>query len=167
MKAQSLFRSWCIAGAGVAIFIACTPPQNQPEETILIDPNEIRMGGIVHDTLSHGQLQKIGYIHSTFEEVYPITLEETITNFRRDLNVDDEMDVWMMMAQTYNAYVEGKPDLDLNTKMEVYKLVLSRSMMPSAEAVKNVELKNLSEEEALQMLSLYGREAKPINVVRQ
>jgi hypothetical protein len=45
--------------------------------------------------------------------------------------------------------------LDLPRKQEVFKLLLSRSMIPSDEAILNAELKILHENEANKVLSFY------------
>ena len=57
--------------------------------------------------------------------------------------------------------------LDLPKKREVFKLLLSRSMMPSNEAILNAELKILDENEANKVLSFYTESPKPITVYRK
>jgi hypothetical protein len=48
-------------------------------------------------------------------------LEETITDFKRDLNPDNEIKIWLTMAEAYQNYLDSKKEkIDLNTKIEVY-----------------------------------------------
>lgn len=60
------------------------------------------------------------------------------------------------MSSAYQKYLMSKTDkLDLPRKQEVFKLLLSRSMIPSDEAILNAELKILDENEANKVLSFY------------
>lgn len=147
---------------------SCNSESDKQKETQLIDPNEIRINEVVHETLTSDQLAKIKKIHSTFQEVDKISLEETITDFKRDLNPDNEIKIWLTMAEAYQNYLDSKKGkIDLNTKIEVYGLILSRSMMPDEEAIKNSNLKILSKKEAEKVLSFYKAEPDPIDVVEK
>jgi hypothetical protein len=100
---------------------SCNSKSDKQKETQFIDPNEIRINEVVHDTLTSDQLAKIKKIHSTFQEVDKISLEETITDFKRDLNPDNEIKIWLTMAEAYQNYLDSKKEkIDLNTKIEVY-----------------------------------------------
>ncbi len=126
------------------------------------------MSDVVHDSLTTNQIDKIKKIQSTFAEVYPVSLEETITNFKRDQNPDSEIDIWLQMAEAYEKYLTSKQiKLDLNTKKEVYKLILSRSMMSDEEAISNSKLTILTEKEAKEVLSYYSATPDPIDVVKK
>lgn len=150
------------------ILSSCNSNSEEQNEIQTINPNEIRQSEIVHDELTKEQLVKINKIHSTFQEVDKTSLEQTITDFKRDLNPDDEIKVWLNMADAYQNYlnsIDGK--IDLNTKKEVYSLILSRSMMPNEEAIKNSNLKILSKNEAEKVLSFYKAEPDPIDVIQK
>lgn len=146
----------------IALAVACnTTPTNEGKVTT-ISTDSIVSGGIVHDSLSPAQLEKIQKIQATFEEVYAMTLEQTITNFKKDQNPDNEIAVWLLMAEAYTKYLTKHTDLDLTTKKDVFKLVLSRSMMPEQEAIKNAKLSVLNETQAKEVLSYYTAEPEPI-----
>ncbi|RYE38293.1 MAG: hypothetical protein EOP48_27330, partial [Sphingobacteriales bacterium] len=98
------------------------------------------------------QINKITKIHSTFAEVDTSSLENVITDFKRDLNPDSEIDIWLQMADAYESNIKGK-NRTLEQKKEIYKLILSRSMMSSEEVLKNLELKEISQPEAKEVLS--------------
>lgn len=132
-----------------------------------IDPKNIQLGEVVHDSLSKEQIHKIEKIQSTFAEVYPVSLQQTITNFKRDQNPDSEIEIWLEMANTYKKYLNSENKLDLKTKKEVFKLILSRSMMPEEEAIKNAKLEILTKEKAKKVLSYYSLKADPIDVEEQ
>ncbi|RKS02858.1 hypothetical protein [Flavobacterium sp. 102] len=138
---------------------------NKAEDNVqTIDPKNIKLNEVIHDSLSKEQIHKIEKIQSTFAEVYPVSLEETITNFKRDQNPDSEIEIWLEMANTYEKYLNSENKLDLKTKKEVFKLILSRSMMPEEEAIENSKLEILTKDKAKKVLSYYSMKADPIDV---
>lgn len=71
------------------------------------------------------------------------------------------------MSSAYENYLKSQTsNVDLTKKQEVFKLLLSRSMMPSNEAILNSELKVLDESEANKVLSFYTESPKPIKVYK-
>lgn len=152
--------------SAVLIFCSCNYSKGDNENVQTMNPNNIRVGEVVHDSLTAEQVQKIKKIQLTFAEVYPVSLEETITNFKRNHNPDAEIAIWLQMADTYEKYLSSKDGkLDLNTKKEVYKLILSRSMMPDDEAIVNSKLTILTERDAKEVLSYYKLKPDPIDVI--
>lgn len=151
----------------VLVFYSCNSSKDEKQNVKTMNPNDIQLSEVVHDSLTADQIQRIKKIQSTFAEVNPSTLEETITNFKRDQNPDDEIAIWLQMANTYEKYLESKQSkLDLNTKKEIYKLILSRSMMSDEEAIANSKLTILTEKEAKEVLSYYKLKPDPIDVIK-
>lgn len=107
------------------------------------------------NTLTKEQIHKIKKIQFTLSEVHPVSLEETINIFKSDQNPDSEIDIWLQMANTYEWYLKTKGKLDLKTKEEVFKLILSRSMMTEEAAIIDSELKILTQNEAKEILTHY------------
>jgi len=110
----------------------------------------------VVNTLTKEQIHKIEKIQFNLLEVHPVSLEETINIFKSDQNPDSEINIWLQMANTYEWYLKTKGILDLKTKEEVFKLILSRSMMTEEEAIIDSELKILTQNEAREILSHYA-----------
>lgn len=80
-------------------------------------------GPIVHESLNEEQLDKIKFIQKIFKEVYPVSLEETITNFKRDQNPDNEINIWMNMAKTFQYFASEnseKKSLTLEKRLLSY-----------------------------------------------
>ncbi len=147
---------------------SCNSPSEKPKETQTINVNEIRQHEIVHEELTQDQLAKIKKIYTVFHEVEKASLEETITDFKRDVYPDNEIAIWLTMADAYQNYLKSKNDeLDLETKTEVYRLILSRSMMSDEEVIKNSDLTKLSINEAKKVLSFYKAKPNPIDVVKE
>lgn len=134
---------------------ACNSEKKEPEVTP-INPNDIKPGPIIHDSLSDEQLKKVELIQKTFAEVYPISFEETVTNFKRDQDPDKEIGVWMNMVATYNDFISRDPNIDAAKKHEVFRLILIRSMMPDKEAISEAQVTLLSEQEIDAILKYYG-----------
>ncbi|OXA75389.1 hypothetical protein B0A65_21880 [Flavobacterium frigidimaris] len=141
------------------LFISCN---NKAEKIEKINPNNIKQNEVVSDLTSE-QIEKIKNIHATFAEVDKSSLEQTITDFKRDLHPQDEIEIWMQMAKAYEAYL-SKNKKNLNEKKEIFRLILSRSMMNSEEAIENSNLKYLSKKQAEEVLSFYNSAPQPLIV---
>ena len=145
---------------------SCISEDEKQPETVTLSPNDIQLNDVIHDSLSAGQLVKVKRVCTVFAEVYPVSFEETVTNFKRDQNPDQEIAVWMDMADAYEKYMASKPALtDLKKKKEIFGLLLLRSMMPEEEALKNQKNEILTEAEAKEVMGYYTAKPKPIDVV--
>lgn len=143
----------------------CNSNHQNEQESMKVDVNTLHVSPVVHDTLSSAQLEKIGFIHNSFAEVQPGTLEETITDFKRDQNPDNEIAIWLSMANAYKNFVQKKgSSLDIAAKKEAYKLILLRSEMSGKEAVAEAKLKLLSSTDVSDILSYYDQAPEPIKV---
>ncbi len=126
------------------------------------NPNELTPEPIVHDKLTDDQIEKIKKIQSTFSDVYPISLEDTITNFKRDRNPDNEIRVWFNMMQAYEKFISKGSEITLEKKSEVFKLILLRSMMDESQVRSQTECKILTEIEINEIFEYYTFESKPL-----
>jgi len=149
----------------VAMLVCLIGCKNE-QKTQLVDPNIIEQGPILRETLTDKQLEQITYLHETFKEVDPTPKEKWIEDFKRDLNPDKEIAIWMMMANAYNSFCNNK-SISLETKKEVFKLVLIRSSFPENEVLKQIALAHLSEADANSILAAYTLDAKPITVYKK
>ena len=99
---------------------ACNSNNQDEQTTTKVDISTLHQSPVAHATLSPAQLEKLKFIYTTFSEVQPSTLEETITDFKRDQNPDDEIAIWMSMANAYQKFVQEKGiGLDLASKRGV------------------------------------------------
>lgn len=105
--------------------------------------------------LSEIQIKKINSIHQTFEEVYPISIEETILNFKQDLDTDKEINLWIKMKETFITVNQEKGYNSISQKKEVFKLILMRTMMSKEEVKNNLELKLLNMKDIEYILRLF------------
>jgi len=147
---------------------SCSEPANPPAapsappvsgELQWIDPNKIQPGPLQRDSLTDAQMDRIRALQKVFLEVDGQSVDQWADNFKRDLNPDRELEVWEKMSKAYTGYCAER-DLDLETKKEVYKVVLLRSMASEAEVLqrlelKSTELKHLSKEDAAEIMHGY------------
>lgn len=110
---------------------------------------------IQRQELSETQIKKINSIHQTFKEVYPISIEETILNFKQDLNIDKEINLWIKMEETFITVNQEKGYNSISQKKEVFKLILMRTMMSKEEVKNNLELKLLNMKDIEYILRLF------------
>ncbi|MAG93949.1 MAG: hypothetical protein CMJ48_09395 [Planctomycetaceae bacterium] len=137
-----------------------------PESTVeRIDPNEIQQGPILHDTLPDELLARIKNVHATFADVDGTPLDKWIDDFKRDLDPEGNVSIWEDMQVAYNSYCNDR-DLPLQTRKEVFKIVLMRSMMPDDEVLSRLELEHIAADDVRSILAAYPGDAKPIDVIQ-
>ena len=130
---------------------ACNNHPGENDETT--KPNASDTVQAVQDTLSDIQLEKITRIQAVFSEVYPVSLEETISDFKKDPDRVRQIEIWTKMADAFENYVKSRKEIDAARKKEAFTLILSRSMMGPEQAVSNAKLKLLSEQDIREILS--------------
>lgn len=154
-----IFLSWII------VLISCQKSKKEDTNYQKIETEKITPGHVVHESLSQLQLQRIKKIHTTFIEVYPISIKETITNFKRDQNPDKEIEVWLAMADAFEKFSsKNRGDQLLGKRKEAFKLILMRSMMSEKEAVKDSKFETLTKKEVEEILGSYLLGEKPIKI---
>lgn len=144
-------------------FAACDSAPKEPK-VVTVNANDLMLGPVVHDSLNADQLEKIKIVQETFVEVYPVSLEVTITNFKKDETPDKEIQVWLDMASAYQQFLAKNSSMDSLKKRDVFQLLLVRSMMPDKEAIKASKVKHLSGEEIREVLHYYNSAPVPLKV---
>lgn len=134
---------------------ACNgPSENQRPQTQMVNAADLKPNEIQHEQLSEEQLRRIKKLHETFAEVDTSSLEKWIDNFKRDADPDSEIAIWERVANAYINYC-SKRQLTLEAKGDVFQALVLRSMTSDEEAVKNLNLKVLSAEEARKIMREY------------
>ncbi len=145
--------------------VSCQRTKKENSDYQEIKEEELIPAPIVNESLTDKQLDHIKTIHEIFLEVYPISLDETITNFKKDQNPDSEIEVWLAMAESYKIFIsKNNGDDQLEKRKEAFKLVLMRSMMTEEETINKTELKILTKKEAKEILDSYHLGKKPIKI---
>ena len=131
-----------------------------------VNPNEIQLGPIVHESLSEDILKRIRLLTDVFESVDGIGYEQSVDLYKRDLNPEANLLIYEEMAKAYSKFCEGRCASE-NEKLEAYRAVLLRSMFSSEETLKQLEFNSLSEAEAIELLNGYKLEPEPITVYEE
>jgi hypothetical protein len=157
----------CFAAlATLVACLGCGSTTSSPEpKGAWVDPNEIQQGPTLHDELPDQSLERIKAVHETFADVDGTPLEKWIDDFKRDLDPEGNIKIWEDMEVAYNSYCTDR-ELPLETRKEVFKIVLMRSMMPDADVLARLELKHVPANHVRAILSAYPGEAKPIDVIQ-
>lgn len=143
----------CSASCGQTAIPPTPTATNKAEsagEVRWIDPKDIQPRPIQRDSLSDEQLARVRALQSIFVEVDGQSVDQWVDNFKRDLNPDRELAIWEKMAGAYTSYCT-KRDLPVESKKEVYKVVLLRSMASEDDVLKRLELKILSKDDAVEI----------------
>lgn len=117
--------------------------ESPPEVNI----DELKPSSVRQDSLSPAQLKDIETIHATFSAVYPVSLNESIKNFKRDQNPDREIQIWMKMVETYKSLTKSGKYPAIEQREEVFSVLLASTMMPLTKIKADVELNFLSDKE--------------------
>jgi|GEM_PF-797392 len=140
------------------------PEESKKTETEWIDPNEIQFSPIHHESLPEELLTRIKNVHSTFADVDGASLSEWITDFKRDGNPEENVEIWEDMQTAYLSYCKDR-DLDLATRKEVFRVLLFRSMASRAYVLEQLELSILSTDDAEAIMNAYSSDPKPIEMI--
>ena len=146
--------------------MGCNDTTPAPESTVeWIDPKEIQQGPTLHDALPDELLARIKAVHATFADVDGTPLEKCIDDFKRDLDPEGNIRIWEDMQVAYNSYCNDR-ELSLETRKEVFKIVLMRSMMPDDDVLARLELEHVPAGDVQSILDAYPGDAKPIEVIQ-
>lgn len=107
-------------------------------EPKISDGSKLKKGPIRHENLPKSLLLRIKIIHLIFQDVYSLSLKESIDNFRRDLHPEEEIKIWENMAATYLEYTRDSK-LTSGEKRDVFGKILSISFTPSEKQKEMVE----------------------------
>ena len=145
--------------------VSCGGTGRDRPETTAMTIKDLQAHDIVHNSLTTDQLNEIKKIHEVFSEINSSSLDETIDNFKRDQQPDNEIAIWKKMANAYQRFAL-KPENSTahDKKVEAYELILLRTMMTEKEVVEKVDLKFLTKGEVTEILSYYTAEPQPLKV---
>lgn len=130
-------------------------PQEEKQETVATPQQEKKTA------LTREQLEKVDYLYSTFKDVDTISKETWISDFQQEIDLEGEMNIWMMMANAYNGFAMMR-DLTIEQKRDVYRVVLARSATPEDVVLQRLKLKSLSEEDMKEIMKNYTLDNQPI-----
>jgi hypothetical protein len=77
--------------------------------------------------LSDAQIRRITWVQSTLEEVYPVSLDQTLDNFRRDQSPENEIRLWEHMTDLFEQELGERPGADVEERKLLFRVILACS----------------------------------------
>jgi hypothetical protein len=136
------------------------------DKVVEMNPNDIQMNGYVHESLPEGLLVRIKATTDTFEIVDGISYDKAVDLYKRDLDPESNLVIWEEMARVYNLFCKSRCGTAAE-RMDVYRALLLRSMLPNEQALARLQAKVITPSEAANIISQYKLEAKPIDVIQK
>lgn len=128
---------------------------SQTEEA-WVSPENLRPGPIQHQNLTPAQLAQIETIHETFHEIDGLTIRERIDSFMRDLHIDRELSIYNAMVIAFRKSTLNHT-LSKESQIELYKVLLLRSMTSEEEVFGRITLKSLPRNVAESAIAQFAR----------
>jgi hypothetical protein len=113
--------------------------------------------------LTREQDQRIEIIAGILKNVCPDNIENWIIDFSRDSNPENEIIVWENIAKAF-VRIDSEKYLNEEQKKEAYKLLLMRSLMPTANVIERYQSKLFCLKIAKRILAAYEASPKPMIV---
>ena len=135
------------------------------EKTVWIDPNKVEQGPIQHKSLPPELVARIERVHAIFADVDGTPLEKWLDDFKRDLHPDENVRIWEDMAVAYEKYLAERA-MPLETRKEVFKVVLFRSMASEQDVLSRVKLERLTPDDARKIMAGYPSAPEPITIIK-
>ncbi|KAF2390793.1 GIY-YIG nuclease family protein [Pseudomonas frederiksbergensis] len=135
------------------------------QETVRIDPNEIKRAPIGTSALSLDQADRIKVVAMLLSKIFPSKVEEWLEDFTRDFDPERELCVWEHITKAYLTIDEIEIASD-DLKNEAFGLLLHRSTSPTTDVLAEATLKHMNKKSAKRLLQAYELKPKPV-VVKQ
>lgn len=131
-----------------------------------VDPNSVRLNDRVHEQLPAQVLARIRAVTQVFEPIDGISYERAVDLYKRDADPEANLVIFEEMARVYREFCASRCSRP-EERMDVYRLVLLRSMYGSAETLRQAQLDVLSKAEAQAIVDAYRLKAIPITVEKR
>lgn len=135
-----------------------------------VDPNSVRLNDRVHEQLPAPLLApllaRIRAVTQVFEPIDGISYERAVDLYKRDADPEANLVIFEEMARVYRQFCASRCSTP-EERMDVYRLVLLRSMYSSEETLRQAQLDVLSKAEAKAIVDAYRLRAIPITVEKR
>jgi hypothetical protein len=108
-----------------------------------------------HNKLPKTLLNRIIIIQKILHDVYPVSLEDTILNFKRDTNPDRELIIWEAIAATYLQYIFAK-EMTIEKKKEIFLNILQLTLDNGDKNSFPNKFEYITYDEHMEIMSLYN-----------
>lgn len=117
-----------------------------------IRPSDLRFGPIRHPVLSGEFIERIKAFKTILgDDIDPVSIEQTIDNFKRDADPESELAIWERIASAFQTYLARNPTTSSAIRKEIFAVLLSASW--GTEECENI--KHLSDQQIKQLVLYY------------
>lgn len=136
------------------------------QTTTTVDPATLELGPIRHAELPPALIERVKALEPVFADVYPITHEQWLEGFQRDVHPEREIAIWEQIAIAFSQFTAGR-NLSREVRREAFGLLLFRSGATADATLKQAKLKYLTREEARKLVNLYKAPPQPVSVEKR
>lgn len=108
--------------------------QDQHGNRFWISPDALQRSG-PRSELTEDQIERVRRTITALEEVYPLSVDEALYDFRCDQNPESEIRVWENIADVYEQEIDERPRASEQEKKLLFKVILASSWSPSTDEV--------------------------------
>jgi hypothetical protein len=94
----------------------------------LIDISKLKSSKIRHEVLPEGFIERILKFKEVMKDVETTSLEETVSNFQRDMNPETELVIWESIASCYKMTCENNPNWTAEERKRAFADILKGTM---------------------------------------
>ena len=85
---------------------------------------DIKLGPIQHQTLPADLIERIRSYKKILGAADPVSIDEAVDGFRRDLNPDKEVTIWERIAHIFQHFTDSHQITDEARRLEVLRALL-------------------------------------------
>ena len=112
-----------------------------------MDSSLVQMGAVKHQSLDSSLTADIEIVMAALAEVYPLTREEWVDGFKRDLNPEQEVAIWKHLADVYTE-ANRRQQFSHEQLDDVFQVLVNCTLHNRANVLKFCKLKCLSRSDA-------------------
>ena len=97
-------------------------------KTKLIDVSSIKKSGIRNEVLPDGFIVRVLKYKEILKEVETLSIEETISNFQRDMFPETELNVWESIATCFELHCHNNTHWTIEQKKQAFIELLTSTL---------------------------------------
>jgi hypothetical protein len=124
----------------------------QVEERVWVDSTKLHPSPYRHPPFSEEVREYFRTLKQVLDEVDPKSLEEWEDGFRRDQDWEQELRIFLRIAEVYYHLTHGE-NVHIARKQDIYRVLVGCTLSPREQVLGVVSLSALSRQEALTIIA--------------
>jgi hypothetical protein len=121
---------------------------------VWVDARELNANSYQHPPFTEEIRDILRQIMASIGEVYPLSLEQWEDGFRRDANPEQEIALWLHVAEVYRRLTAGA-DLSQEQKTDYFRVLVGCMNSPREHVLQVVTLQEISKAEAISVIDAF------------